>query len=264
MSQRYYAGPSPRRSAGTVGVAVTWLLAVAVIGLQIAYPLTDDAARGRLATWTVTVFFLATVSHAWVYRGVLWAGAMTLVTAGGGLLVEVAGTRTGLPFGDYAYTDVLGSLTVADVPVAVPLAWTMMAYPSYVAATTLVRSRWLVALVGGWALMAWDLFLDPMMVDLRAWTWAGGQPEVPGVDGIPAQNFAAWFAVGVVMVGLMALLPRLEVSVAQPATLFLWVYASSVMAAAVFFERPGVAVVGGVAMGLVALPFAWRLWDERG
>jgi putative membrane protein len=45
--------------------------------------------------------------------------------------------------------------------------------------------------------------------------------------------------------------------------LYLWVYVSSVGAAALFFDRPGVAIVGGVAMGLVALPFAWRLWLER-
>jgi putative membrane protein len=211
----------------------------------------------------VAVFFLASAAHAWVHRGVVWATVMVVVTAGVGLGVEMVGTRTGYPFGDYAYSDVLGPLEVGGVPLAVPMAWTMMAYPTYVAATTLVRSWWAVGLVGGWTLMAWDVFLDPMMVELGAWSWAAADPQVPGVEGIPAQNFAAWFAVGAVMVGILALLPRADVSVAQPAALFLWVYASSVLSAAVFFDRPGVALVGGVAMGLVALPFAWRLWDTR-
>ena len=44
-----------------------------------------------------------------------------------------------------------------------------------------------------------------------------------------------------------------------PYALFLWTYASSVLANAVFFGRPGVALVGGVVMGVVALPFVRAL-----
>jgi putative membrane protein len=58
-------------------------------------------------------------------------------------------------------------------------------------------------------------------------------------------------------------IPANRAPIGQPATLYLWVYLSSVVGAAVFFDRPGVAVVGGVAMGLVALPYAWRLWLDR-
>jgi len=35
-----------------------------------------------------------------------------------------------------------------------------------------------------------------------------------------------------------------------PLGLYLWTYASSVLAAAVFFHRPGVALVGGLVMGV--------------
>ena len=45
--------------------------------------------------------------------------------------------------------------------------------------------------------------------------------------------------------------------------LYLWVYFSSVLGAAVFFEHTGAAVVGGIAMGIVAFPFLWRLWVDR-
>ena len=37
----------------------------------------------------------------------------------------------------------------------------------------------------------------------------------------------------------------------------------SIVANAFFFDRPGVALVGGVVMGLVALPYAWTLWVDR-
>lgn len=260
---RTYTGRSPVRRPNGVAVGLVWVLAAATVLLQVLYPLTADASRGRLAAATVVVFCLASLTHAWVYRGFRWALLYLLITVLGGFAAEVVGTRTGWPFGDYTYGTALGS-TVLGVPWVVPLAWAMMLYPTYVVVTTLSRRWWVAALVGGWSMAAWDLFLDPMMVELRAWTWqTAGATEVPGVPGIPLINFAGWFVVGAVLTALLVALPRRRVTVAQPALLYLWVYASSVLAAAAFFDRTSVAVVGGLAMGVVAVPFAARLWVER-
>ncbi len=262
MSLRTYTGPAPTHRPGGLALGVVWLLAAAVVALQIAFPLVDVADRARLAVVTVVVFFAASVTHALVHRGVGWALGLVAITAGGGLLAEVVGTRTGLPFGDYSYGSALG-WQLAGVPVVVPLAWTMMLYPTYVAATTLTQARWFAALLGGLSMMGWDLFLDPMMVELRAWTWAGGSTQLPGIDAIPAMNFAGWFVVGTVLMGLTLLLPRRNVSIGQPTVLYLWAYVSSVIGAAVFFDRPTVALIGGVVMGLVAVPFAVTAWTNR-
>ncbi len=175
-----------------------------------------------------------------------------------------SGSTTGVPFGEYEYTDALGPL-LGGVPVIVPLAWAMMGYPAYVAASTLVsRARWLVPVVTAWSLMAWDFFLDPMMVELGAWRWTTTTPDLPGIPDIPLTNYAGWFGVGLVIGLVLMAIPARGVSRAQPATLYLWVYSSSVLASAVFFDRTGPAIVGGITMGLVALPFAWRLWVDRG
>jgi putative membrane protein len=42
----------------------------------------------------------------------------------------------------------------------------------------------------------------------------------------------------------------------------LWIYASNVMAAAVFFGRPAVALWGGVAMGITVIPWARMVVPE--
>jgi hypothetical protein len=44
---------------------------------------------------------------------------------------------------------------------------------------------------------------------------------------------------------------------------YLWTYGSSVLAHLAFFDLPGSAVLGGLLMGLLALPFAARLWRSR-
>ncbi len=236
-------------------------LAAAAVGAQIAYPLVDRFAGAEplrlLTIGTVVLFSAASVSHAVVHRGARWAGVLVAVTAGGGLLAEAVGVRTGFPFGEYAYASTLGP-QVLGVPVVIPLAWTMLAYPAFLAARRLTRR--FVPLVGGVALASWDLFLDPQMVAAGHWAWRDPTPALPGAPGIPMSNYLGWFVVATAMMAALdRLLPRVAADDTVPAVLYLWTYASSVLGALVFFDRPAVALIGGLVMGLVALPYAYVL-----
>jgi len=226
--------------------------------LQVAYPLVDGHRRDVLTVVTVAVFFAASTSHALVHRGRTWTAAFVVVTAGGGLLAEAVGTRTGVPFGHYSYAGSLGWL-VLGVPIVIPLAWSMLAYPALLVGQRLCARPWTAAVVGGWALASWDLFLDPQMVDAGHWHWASVTHALPGAPDVPGSNYVGWLLVAVLMMGVLQLLPRIVADDRQPAALYLWTYASSVLAAAVFFDRPMTAVVGGIGMGLVAVPFALSL-----
>lgn len=279
--------PGPADATGRAGArwtrTLSWVLAAGVVGCEIAYPLVDGPARSVLTVATVVAFFAASLTHAAASRGVAWAGGLALVAVTAGFGVELLGVRTGYPFGEYRYGDSLGP-TLAEVPVVIPLAWAMMAYPALLVGQRLSRPRpgprrpgrrrsapwWAVALVGGWALASWDLFLDPQMVAGGHWRWVQARPALPGVDGVPLSNFAGWLAVAVALVGVLhVVLPRgpatggVEHDEGVPALLYLWTFASSVLAHAVFFGTPGVALAGGLAMGAVALPYAYRLWTDR-
>jgi putative membrane protein len=247
----------PTAEAPVVARAPAALAALAVL-LQVAYPLTSGAARDRLTVVTVVVFAAAVVAHAALHRGVRWAAAYTAVTTGTGLLAEAVGTATGFPFGAYDYTGSLGP-QLLGVPVVVPVAWAMFAYPCLLVGQRLARSTLGATLVGGWALASWDLFLDPQMVEAGHWRWTDVTTSLPGSPDVPVSNHLGWLLVGGIMIGLLQLLPRREADDRVPATLFLWTWASSVLAFAVFFGRPLVALVGGVGMGLVAVPYALRL-----
>ncbi len=231
-----------------------WLLAGATVLLQVAYPLVHGHRRDVLTVATVIAFFLASTSHALLHRGPVWTAAFIGITAGTGLVAEAVGTATGVPFGSYDYADSLG-IELLGVPLVVPLAWTMFAYPSLLVGQRLARSRLPAALLGGVALASWDLFLDPQMVAAGHWRWHDVELALPGVRGIPVSNFLGWLLVAVLMVGALQLLPRRTGDDRQPAALFGWTYASSVLANAVFFGRPAVALIGGVGMGLVAVPY---------
>lgn len=254
--------PRPLRLAPIVLAAVT-------VAAQIAYPLTAaGAARNQLTIATVLLFFTASVAHAAVWRGLRFALVLVGVTAGGGLLVEALGVATAVPFGAYRYNDTLG-WTALGVPIVIPLAWTMMAYPALLVGHR-IAAGWHGVVISGWALASWDLFLDPQMVDAGYWTWIGGSG--PTVLGIPLLNFAGWFVIATLMTAALSRVPqraaagagaaRFEPSVADdrvPLALYLWVYASSVLAHALFFNLPGSAALGGIGMGIVVIALLARM-----
>ncbi|WP_018500078.1 carotenoid biosynthesis protein [Parafrankia discariae] len=268
-----------------------WLATAVAVTLQIAYPLTSGDGRAAVTVLSVLAFLAAAVSHAAAVHGPAWAAGATALAAGTGLLAESVGLRTGWPFGHYAYGSALGP-DLAGVPVVVPLAWAMMGLPALMLGRRCARSpawapsgrapaaRWAVtALVGGAALTAWDLFLDPQMVAEGYWTWSAGGPAL---NGIPLSNAAGWLLVGTLLTGALAALPIPSATPTPtptpsatatatatatapltdvaptdvaptddrvPMALLCWTCASSVLANLAFFGRPGVALAGGAAMG---------------
>jgi uncharacterized membrane protein len=270
MSQRQFVWNGPvarRRRAAPRGAIVPWVLAGLTVLLQIAYPLTSGQTRTSLTLLTVVMFFLASATHAWLWRGAAWALGYLGITVIGGWAVESFGRSHDVLFGPYDYTSTLG-WKFGGVPLVIPLSWAMMAYPSLLVGQRIVsertvRSRIAMPFVAGLALASWDLFLDPMMVADGHWAWQRTTPAIPGISGIPAHNFLGWYVVAVVMMALLGLLPRVEADDAQPLALWMWTYVSSVLANAVFLHRPSVALVGGIVMGLVAVPLAVTVWRDR-
>jgi uncharacterized membrane protein len=246
-----------------------WIALGILVLAEIGYPLVDGRARAGLVVCTVAFGYVTSVWAAALTRGWRVALALVVVTTGGGFVVEAVGVATGVPFGDYSYGGALGP-RLSGVPLIIPLAWTWMAWPAWLAASRLAP-RWLPARIGlaGLALAAWDLFLDPQMVAEGYWRWANPAFALPGVPAIPVSNYVGWLTVAV---GLMALLaafggPRLRaVRNGQDAPMlawYLWTYGSSVLAHVAFLDLPGSAGWGALGMGLVAIPLAARLAAER-
>lgn len=249
--------------AAKTGIRLAWAFASVTIVGQIAWVLVPLEARVPVTQLTVATFFLASVTHSAVTRGPRWTAAYVAITMGIGWLVEAVGTATSWPFGDYSYTELLGP-RLGSVPIVIPMAWAMMAYPVLLATRRLTTNRFLVPVIGGVLFASWDLFLDPQMVAEGYWVWHQLGWTLPGIDNIPAQNFAGWLATAIV---LMLALDALPTTVRDrdervPAVMLTWVYLSNVLSAAVFFDRPAVAVWGGLCMGVVIVP--WWLALARG
>jgi putative membrane protein len=237
-----------------------WVLAIATIVGHLGWPLVTGADRATLTVVTVTTSFLASATHAWLWRGPRWTVGYLATSLGIGWAVEAFGTGTGLPFGSYHYTDALG-MALLGVPLVIPMAWAMTAYPCLLTVQSLVRSRWATALLGGYLFTTWDLFLEPQMVGEGYWVWHSPERTLPGIPGIPVENYLGWAIVTVAMMAVLNRLPRVTAPSGVPSLLMSWLLVSNVLANAVFFGRPLVALWGGVLMGAVVVP--WWLSGQR-
>ena len=195
-------------------------------------------APARIITPLVTLAgFAFALVHAGQREG--WSRALRLLALvfGVSLLFESVGVATGWVYGPYHYTNKLGPLFLGLVPYLIPAAWFMMSYPSFVIAERLVPSGWKrwqralgVAAVGGLAMTAWDLVMDPIMVAGGHWVW-----DVQGAYfGIPLQNFWGWW-----------------LTVFTTFALYLWMSGKEVKPAQARFDRLALGSYLVTALGIV-------------
>jgi uncharacterized membrane protein len=141
------------------------------------------------------VFVLFALTHCAVMEGVRRTAAFFAVSAVVSYGMEELGVRSGLIYGAYHYSDLLGA-KLGHVPVIIPLAWFMMIYPSWMVAKELVRGIdthsisgvTATALVAAWVMTAWDLAMDPGMAAGGIWVWEKGGEYF----GVPLRNYAGW------------------------------------------------------------------------
>lgn len=225
----------------------------------------------------VVVGALATLAFLTGTLGFRTALAVAATATLASLGAELAGTSAALPFGEYAYSGMLGYRILGLVPFPIPLSWFYMLVGSLAIVARLVpaadngRTRWRWALLAGLLMVAWDISMDPAMVGTGHWAWGRGDmfrnAGLPGwltafftadaFYGMPLSNWMGWLLTATLVARLMlALVPptvvqqRLERS-SFPVVLFL---ANGVMPVALCL-RDGfwwAAVAGTLAMGVPA------------
>jgi uncharacterized membrane protein len=235
--------------------ALPGALAGLLVLTAIAYPLTHGSSRDAVSWAIVLLGATLSVVHAGLGFGARTGAGVLLLVGGTAVLFEAVGLATGFPYGEYAYGDALGP-TLLGVPFLVPLAWLMMAWPSLLVADLLTRGlprRRALARVGTAAAVfaAWDVVLDPQMVQAGYWAWAHPRPALPGIETVPLTNLAGWLLAGMVLMALLDLLvartavpgaPR--VGPAAPLLALGWMTLGGALAHAGWLGLPGSAAWG--------------------
>ncbi len=206
--------------------AFIYIPGVVLLTLDIHYPNSEWVSSLLLTLAGISATMWAVVNYGW--RGLRFAALVLLLS----FLVEYLGVRTGRIFGPYQYTNILSPLLADTVPLAIPFAWVTVVLaawrvvneqggppptPTAVSATHIAGEQGVIyhaptkqlktqnsklkIVFAGLLIMLLDLLIEPVAVYVtKFWYWQQG-----GVYyGIPAQNFAAWLGVGMVMALLAA------------------------------------------------------------
>ncbi len=143
---------------------------------------------GNIVTGVLTALLL--MAHLEGWRLALWLLLLCTLLAGG---MELLGTTTGIPFGAYKYTDLLGPKFLGHVPYLIPPSWMMMLYPAMVISHALGVKPFWRPVVAGFILTVWDFAMDPAVTTGFAyWTWL----TEGGFYGMPLQNWLGWWLTG--------------------------------------------------------------------
>jgi uncharacterized membrane protein len=205
---------------------------------------------------------------------------------------EHVGVETGLIYGAYHYTDVLG-LKLGHVPIIIPIAWFMMIYPSYIIANLLAGGRQKIIMIRGnkgnnnysnnrttiqqilWlaflsavVMTAWDLVVDPYLSGPteRAWIWE----ERGQYFGVPLHNFGGWLLTTFTIYFLFQLLSerKFQISRSRPVStpiilLPLIGYGAMMITNIIPGEPPELRIIGPIVMGIPLAIAAIRLLKKN-
>ncbi|MCH7401583.1 carotenoid biosynthesis protein [Belliella kenyensis] len=117
----------------------------------------------------------------------LW---FVILAYGLGFGSEVMGVHTGFPFGNYAYSNVLG-LKLFDTPLMIGVNWLLLVYLSGGVIYSLIKNDFVASIVGAILLVILDFLIEPVAIKLDFWTWQDGI--------IPLRNYLGWFGVGFII-----------------------------------------------------------------
>jgi uncharacterized membrane protein len=172
----------------------TALVIIAILDVGPLIGVSDSAN----AILTLLVAFIFVVVHGYIAFGWRNIIAFIVITTVVSFISEALGVATGLVFGPYHYSDLLGP-KLLGVPPMIQIGYLATGYASVVMARIILSllkplTGWsiLVAtLAGAFIMVSWDVAMDPYQSTVTGdWIWHDG-----GVYfGVPLHNYAGWFA----------------------------------------------------------------------
>lgn len=173
-----------------------------------------------------------------------------------GLFFEVVGVLYSVPFGPYHYNPVT-FLVLGLVPTNVLMYWFVITYTArsitnFMVKTTGKSKNTIVALalIDGLIATAWDLIMDPIMVNIiHFWTWEEG-----GIFfGVPISNFLGWILVAFLICLVYRFFDnKAGVTTITPILVYAWLDLSMVFIA-VSAGHPEYTILGGFAMTFIII-----------
>lgn len=110
-----------------------------------------------------------------------------------GFLVEMLGTNTGFPFGEYSYSSVLGP-GLLGTPFLIGVLWWVLLRSFNDVFSRISSNKTIISLATGLGMLLLDIFIEPVAIGLGFWEWQAAE--------VPLENYMAWFVLSFVFTRL--------------------------------------------------------------
>ena len=175
-------------------IVIAVIQGVGLIGLNSAHYHSDfeQATSGNLLLSFLLVMGFARPLD---YRLLVFCGFAFSV----GMVAEIVGVHTGIPFGRYYYTDLLGAKLI-QVPVIIGINWLLLTYAIGVTMSRHFREGWWQVVAAAAIMTGLDMLLERFAIAHHLWVWQDGVP--------PVQNYLSWFVISLVIEAVLLLWVR--------------------------------------------------------
>lgn len=183
-------------------------------------------------------------------------------------LVEILGVNFGFPFGDYIYTERLGS-RILGMPYIIPCCWIFLVICGQaIASASLTRNlrnadeAWALSSLGAAAIVTvFDLLLEPVAIRLKHyWIWLDQESVWYGA---PQTNFAGWFTLSLILAAAISRILKPTKWRRGTATAAWTLLASVALLFGSMAWRAGMSPVAWVALNLAGFPAVALAWAAR-
>lgn len=107
-----------------------------------------------------------------------------------GMITEIVGVNTGLLFGEYSYSSVMG-IRFFGVPLTIGLNWFLLVYLTGGIFQNMIKNDLIAAVLAATLMVLLDLNLEVVAVELNFWQWHQ--------ESIPLSNYITWFLVAFII-----------------------------------------------------------------
>lgn len=152
----------------------------------------QEVARLSYAVLFLTILLVM----AYTVRRLTKGQVVVMIVIGvSGLFAEIIGVSTGIIFGEYEYITGLGP-KFFNVPLLLAAMWVLVSwYGLAVFEATKKQFGKYALLIAAWAVVMYDVFLEPFATASNLWVWADGY--------VPFINYATWFVLALIFVSLL-------------------------------------------------------------
>lgn len=177
-------------------------LGISTILALSAYFVATQPITPRLAVVSsISVLFFALPSYMAVVKltGKKRGLALLAILGFYALFIESLAIKTGVPYGEFVYKDVLGNKLFGLTPWTVAFAYPPIVMLTYWFARSRSKTIWHVLTTATLTAVAVDLVLDPAAVRLGFWYWPSGG----FFYGVPLVNFLGWILTSLIAVSIL-------------------------------------------------------------